>query len=208
MKRILRNIFTVVTCDDRARPRLFGDEILHAEPIPKVLVGGRTWQGDLEPVLDAYLEQLQPLENGLTLGRVLHAEEIPAVLDLGAAWLGTFRDRVLASREEKPGAVGVTEVLRGVEAVRRQMGAGNSAAVADGIRRLRDAALRVSDAVRDLRTGDAARHMGDFSQPVSIAEINRRNREHAARNAAPTVDPRVGCSGDPIQLSAPPTARA
>lgn len=82
----------------------------------------------------------------------------------------------------------VAEVLSGLEHLRRQMGTGDRAKIADGVRRLRDAARKVSDSLRPRRTGDAARHVGNFTRRVSIAEINRRNRGHAAKNAAPALD--------------------
>lgn len=139
--------------------------------------------------------------NGLTLGRVLHAEEIPHVLTLGTAWLGSFRDRLFAAYDAKPGATDATEVLRALEAVRREMGTGNPAAVVDGLRRLRRAADGLSAAGGEERHGAFSegrriadglmrpRMLGDFSRPGSIAEINERNRQfHARTNAALALD--------------------
>ncbi|HEX5461444.1 MAG TPA: hypothetical protein VFX20_15885 [Steroidobacteraceae bacterium] len=187
MKRILRNVFSYATCD--ARPRFFGDEILSADPVPKLLLMPMTWRGDLKPVLDAYLEQLRPLENGFTLGRTLGAQEVPATLNLGTAWLGSFRDRMLAARSDQPGALDATPVLAALEGVRRVMGVGDPIAVADGLRILRRAADRVQ--LRDdephgafsegRRIADAARHR--------IADINARNRHfHAAQCVTPQLD--------------------
>jgi len=177
MKRIIRNVF--LTCDARTFRHFFGDEILNADPVPKLLLMPMTWRGDLKPVLDAYLEQLAPLSNGLTLGRTLSAEEIPAVLDLGTQWLGGFAERMLAARDESPGAVEATPVLEALEAVRREMKVGNRQRVADGLRRLRRAADNVNAALfgshcdRDdehlgKRIADAARRrIGDMNATAS-----------------------------------------
>jgi len=187
-KRVIRNVF--LTCDAATRAHFFGDEILNADPVPKLLLMPTTWRGDLKPVLDAYLEQLAPLANGLTPGRTLSAEEIPAVLDLGTQWLGGFAERMLAARDESPGAVEATPVLAALEAVRREMGTGDRQRVADGLRRLRRAADRVG--ARDeeephgafsegRRVADAARRR--------IADINVRNRDYwDQRSVTPQLD--------------------
>jgi len=191
MKRILRNILSYATCDHRSR-FLTRDEILNAEPVPKLLLMPRTWRGDLKPVLDAYLQQLAPLDNGITLGRTLSAEAIPHVIKLGTAWLGDFRDRMLAARDESPGAVEGTPVLIALEAVRREMGTGDRQRVADGLRRLRDAAARVG------RSRDEQEH-GAFSEGRRIADatgrrvadINAANSEFwNKRSATPSLDSR------------------
>lgn len=140
------------------------------------------------------------LDNGLTLGNVLHAEEIGPVVDLGRQWLGSFSDRMLAARDEKPGALDVSEVFGQLQHLRRQMGTGDPRSVADGVRRLRDAARLVSDEGeephgafsegRRIADGLMRRHrVGDFSRPVSIATINQRNRAfHASRDVTPRLD--------------------
>jgi hypothetical protein len=205
MKRIIRNLFTYATRDQRSR--FVSDEILRADPVPKLLLTPTTWRGDLQPVLDAYLEQLRPLENGLTLGRTLSAEEVPAVLNLGVVWLGMFAERMLASRSDAPGAVEATPVLAALEAVRREMAIGDRQRIADGLRQLRQAADSVNAALfgshcepeddrqhggfsggRRIADGFMPRHsVGGFSRPVPIATINQRNRDFHARNS-PTLD--------------------
>lgn len=187
MKRL--RVFVNDTVSPR-RSRFFGDD-LSAERVPKLLLMPMTWRGDLKPVLDAYLEQLRPLENGFTLGRVLSAEEAPATLNLGTAWLGSFRDRMLAARTDQPGGLDATPVLAALEAVRREMKAGDPIAVSDGMRDLRRAADRVA------RSRDEEEPHGAFSEGRRIADaarqrvadINAHNRDfHAARSVTPQLD--------------------
>jgi len=177
MKRSIR-----VTVHDSVRRSC--DEILNADPVPKLMLMPLTWQGDLRPVLDAYLEQLKPLENGLTLDRTLTAERIPHVLDLGRAWLGDFTERMLTSYSEEPGAVDATEVLTQVRGLRREMGTGDPKRIADSLKRVREAANRLGgrdehgafSEGRRVADGLLSRHhVGDFSRPASIDDINRRN---------------------------------
>lgn len=176
-KRILRGIFTTVTCDARTFRHFFGnrDEILNAEEVPKLLLMPTTWRGDLVPVLDAYLEQLRPLENGLTLGRTLTAEEVPATLDLGTQWLGTFRDRMLSYHSDAPGAVCAMPVLQALEAVRAEMRTGDRRRVADALKALRRAA--------DCMSGDDEEH-GAFSEGRRIADAARHRIADMNQRAA------------------------
>ena len=197
MKRVIRNVF--LTCDaSTRRVHFFGDEILHADPILKVMLMPLTWQGDLQPVLDAYLEQLRPLENGLTLGRTLSAEEIGNLLDLGRTWLGIFQTKLLAAsadfasaqRPEEAGAepgTDVAEVIGQLTHLRREMGTGDRAKIADGMRRLRDAARRVSDSL-PARDGMTQRRIADATAR-RIDDINAGNRAFwTARDTTPQLD--------------------
>jgi hypothetical protein len=194
-KRIIRSV--TLTCDARTHAHFFGtrDEILHAEPVPKLLLMPTTWRGDLKPVLDSYLEQLRPLEKGLTLGRTLSAEEVPHVLNIGTAWLGDFRDRILAARDERPGAIEAAPVLAALEAVRREMTVGDRTRVADGLRRLRDAAdCLVPDEAGEHGAFSGGRRIADatarrLASTQRIADINTRNHDfHASRSVTPRLD--------------------
>ncbi len=194
-KRILRNV--ALTCDASTYRHFFGtrDEVLNAEPIPKLMLMPMTWQGDLKPLLDAYLDQLPPLGNGLTLGNVLHAEEIGPVLDLGRQWLGSLSDRILASRDERPGALDVTEVFGQLQHLRRQMGTGDPQAVADGVRRVRDAARRASDEGEEEHGAlSEGRRIADASarrtrDTLALSSINQRNADFwNKRSVTPQLD--------------------
>lgn len=192
MKRILRNV--VLTCDASTFRHFFGthDSILNAHPIPKLLVTPATWRGDLAPVLDAYLEQLRPLENGLTLGHTLSAEEIRAVLDLGTQWLGTFRDRMLASASDAPGAVSAMPVLEALEAVRREMKVGDRQRIADALKDLRRAADCMSGAPDDEEHGafNEGRRIADAARR-RIGDMNQRAADFwNKRSATPSLDSR------------------
>ena len=163
MKRSIR-----VTVHDSVRRSC--DEILNADPVPKLMLMPLTWQGDLRPVLDAYLEQLKPLENGLTLGRTLSAERIPYVLDLGRAWLGDFTERMLTSYSEEPGAVDATEVLAQVRGLRREMGTGDRKRISDSLRRVRDAANRLGRRERTSGILDHANADDTFARRLAVPE--------------------------------------
>ena len=206
MKRIIRNLITHPTSDGRLHARTFGDEILHAVAPGKVLVSSLTWRGDLQPVLDSYMEQLKPLENGLMLGRVLHAEEIGHVLDSGRLWMGNLATKLLAAAAdfataERPEEAGeepgtdVTEVLGQLDRLRRDMGTSDRARIADGMRRLRDAGARVTDSLRGRPTGDSGGLMhrtriGNFSKPQTVTSINARNADFWRSRSVTTVDSR------------------
>lgn len=196
--KILRNLFKVVTCD--VRPRFFGDEILSAIPPGRVLCLGTVWRGELAPRVEAAAEAISSafVAPGLSLGGALHAEPAPDVLDMGRTWVGNLQTKILASaadfasqqRPEEAGAAPGTdlgEVVEQLDRLRRDMGTGNPQTIADGVRRLRDAAGRVTDSMKG-RSLDR-HHTGDFSRSVSIATINQRNRDFHARNsAAPRLD--------------------
>jgi len=194
--RIIRNVF--LTCDALTRARFFGtrtrDEILNADPVPKLLLMPTTWRGDLRPILDTYLAQLAPLSNGLTLGRTLSAEEVPATLDLGTAWLGDFRDRMLAARDESRGAVEATEVLRKIDEVRTAMGTGDARRISDGLHRLRRAADSVNGALFGSHCDRDDEHLGKRVADATrrrVASINDANsRFWDKRSAAPLLDSR------------------
>jgi hypothetical protein len=198
MKRIVRRFFTCASHDAllwRRRERTFGDEILEANPVGKTMLMPMTWRGDLEPVLDTYLEQPSPLK-GFMLGHVVHAEEIGHVLDLGRVWLGDFTDRVRASSNDQPGAVDASEVLKEIEDLRTAMGTRDPKMIADAFRRVRDASSRLGrDAEEEhgafsegRRIADAAvRHVRGTTQ--RIKSINQRNADFwRERSVTPTLD--------------------
>jgi hypothetical protein len=95
----------------------------------------------------------------------------------------SWRDTANIVKNHVSAALAVGQLDR----LRRDMGTGDPPIIADGVRRLLDAARRVTDSVKG-RSLDR-HHTGDFSRPVSIATINQRNRAFHARNsAAPTLD--------------------
>jgi len=224
--RILRGIFTTVTCDASTFRRFFGrtrDEILNAIPPGRVLCLGTVWTGELAPKVEAAAEAITSAfaAPGLSAGGVLHAEPAPDVLDLGRQWLGNLQTQILASaadfasqrRPEEAGAEPGTdlgEVVEQLDRLRRDMGTGKAQTITDRARRLRDAARRVTDSLKK-RSIDR-HHTGDFSRPQSIRSINDANARHwANRSAAPRLDssgrmvyPRGGAirTGDSARTSA------
>jgi hypothetical protein len=233
MKRIIR-LFTLATSDALIRARGFGDEILHAIPPGRILCLGTVWKGQLAPEVQGVAAAVTSsfAASGLSIGGILHAEPAPGGLDLGRRWLGNLATKVLGAAADfasarGPAEVGaepgtdVTEVLEQLDRLRRDMGTAEPARIADGARRLRDAAERVSSSLKDeeehgafsegRRIADGLmprRTIGDFSRPVPISTIHRRNREAAARNAAPTVIPQAECNGGPVPRSVPATPPA
>src|SRR5215472_282157 len=198
---IYRNVFLQDRPLARLPARTTRDSLLSAFSSGKLLVTGRTWQGDLRPLIDGYIAAIEPLINGLTSGRVLHADPVPDALRLGRAWVGDLqqrlRDAALESAAASEGAerVNIGDVKVAATQLEEAL-CGGSSSTADALRNL----MRAADAVtRKLgsKTHDnphpwvrgRSRPHGSASRPVSPAELSAVNaRFWAARSRSPTHD--------------------
>jgi hypothetical protein len=169
------------------------DEILEAQTPHKAIALGTVWDGYLKPKFDTLVEEAGKL-HGFMLGHVVTAEPSPVIQQmLGRVWRGIdamrsdlrrFADQT-ASEGPELERVDTTEALAAVEQLRQALGTEeiNTAKFGDTVSRMR----RAKDGVRPARSG--SRRTGDFSKPVSVAEINQRNRDHwALQNGTATRD--------------------
>ena len=193
MKRIVRFFCT----DSPNGRRHFRDTMLNAIPVGKVLVLGRVWTGELAPLVDSYLEALNPIVSGFTLGRTLNAEPPTDLADMGRRWLGDLHTRIAASVDTATGPeprVDVSEAITALERLREVMPGGNAAQIHDAWLGLRSAADRVSRSLRDASGHPAIRRdyrSGDGSKPRSIASISADNRAFWAGRGAAAAETRT-----------------
>jgi hypothetical protein len=146
------------------------DDILNAWSDGKQLALGTVWDGDLKPRFDTAMDEVKALVTGFTSGQVLHAEPVPADLDLG-------------------------DVSDGLELIER-------GAVRDGVERIERAVAdarrrKVARPTGDTNSADSARVRaqihpprvtGDFSKPVTPADVNKLNAETWAKWNSPTYN--------------------
>ena len=194
MKKVVRGY----TQDAMPRWRpLTRDEVLEAQTPRKSVALGAVWDGSLKPKMDTLVEEGGKL-HGFMLGHVVGAEPSPVIDQLlGRVWRGIYdmRSALLHHDEQVPTDVSgleqvdTTEALAAVEQLRQALGTEkiDMGCVGDAVGRLkraRDSVRRGATASR--ATGDRRPHpmigrqrmTGDGSKPVSIAELNQRNRDH------------------------------
>ncbi|MBS0379010.1 MAG: hypothetical protein JSS29_11035 [Proteobacteria bacterium] len=118
----------IFTVDGPIRRRVHGDEILTPLPAVKTLVPGTLWTGNLAPELRDTLNRIEPMlaaAPGLDIHGTL--DPVPPLMSealAGRRWLGDLHTRIAAAAKDggaAPADVDVTQVLRDVELLHRQL---------------------------------------------------------------------------------------
>ena len=162
-----------------------GDDMLNAIPNGKCLVLGRVWKGDLEPVVDSYIEALKPIVSGFSAGRVLNAEPAPATLNLGRTWIGTATKQIAGSHDEA-GDVDVSELLVALSHLHNALAGGSKA----GNQLAKDAFRRVLAA----RDGIVSGLIGGIGRGISAVGHFAQGVGEAVGGAAHVLKP-AGAGG-------------
>jgi len=115
-----------------------GDSILSAFDDGKVFVLGTVWRGQLEPVIDSYLDAFEELVTPLTLNPSL----VPGAVDLGKRWAGELRGQIRDKTiESKSGATPHEGHVNAAELV----------AASEDLHKIMESPMRTSFPVSDAR---------------------------------------------------------
>lgn len=114
-----------------------GDDMLNAVPVGKVLVSGRTWQGDLQPIVDATVAAVKSFTTPFVPPGVLNAEPSPTSLNLGRTWVGNLEKQITSSHDAA-GNVDASELLIALSHLHNALAGGSKtgAQMKDALRRV------------------------------------------------------------------------
>jgi hypothetical protein len=186
-----------------------GDSILSGFDDGKVFVLGTVWRGELEPVIDSYLDAFEELVTPFTI----NPSSIPGALDLGKRWAGALRDKisqnVIRSRsgadpQPQPGFVNAAELVAASEELHKIMSSPMKTSfpisdVATALRRLRRASADITRTfpapTRDSRSphpmiAGYSRPHGAPSKPITPAMVNTAAADFWRERSGPTAPTR------------------